>query len=148
MYRGAAGIFIVDDPAAEVDLPDTYGVDDIPLVIQDKRFDDDGSLDDSAPFMSSGGVLGDTILVNGTYDPFVEATTTLVRFRVLNASNAPVYNLGFTDERRLWLVGSDSGLLERPHDTRARAGRPRRTGRGRSACPVRRRGRPAQLRVV
>jgi blue copper oxidase len=118
VYRGAAGMFIVDDPDTPVDLPDTYGVDDIPLIIQDKRFDTDGSLDGSAPFMSTVGTLGDTILVNGTYDPYVEATTTLVRFRVLNASNARVYNLGFTDDREFWQVGTDSGLLERPHGTR------------------------------
>ncbi len=118
VYRGAAGMFIVDDPAADVELPDTYGVDDIPLILQDKRFDDDGALDYSAPLGSTTGILGDTILVNGTYDPYVEATTTLVRFRVLNASNARVYNLGFTDDRRFWQVGSDSGLLERPHETR------------------------------
>jgi FtsP/CotA-like multicopper oxidase with cupredoxin domain len=118
VYRGAAGMFVVDDPAADVELPDTYGVDDIPLILQDKRFDDDGSLDGSAPFGSTTGILGDTILVNGTYDPYVEATTKLVRFRVVNASNARVYNLGFTDDRRFWQVGSDSGLLEQPHETR------------------------------
>jgi FtsP/CotA-like multicopper oxidase with cupredoxin domain len=117
VYRGAAGMFIVDDPTRDIELPDTYGVDDIPLIIQDKRFDDDGSLAHSAPFASTTGILGDTILVNGTYDPYVEATTTLVRFRVVNASNARVYNLGFTDDRRFWQVGSDSGLLERPHET-------------------------------
>ena len=118
VYRGAAGMFIVDDPAANVALPDTHGVDDVPLIIQDKNFDDDGSLDDSAPIGSTVGLLGDTILVNGTYDPYFEATTRLVRFRVLNASNARVYNLGFTDDRPFWQVGSDSGLLERPHETR------------------------------
>ncbi|HEX6238784.1 MAG TPA: multicopper oxidase domain-containing protein [Acidimicrobiales bacterium] len=118
VYRGAAGMFIVDDPAADVALPDTYGVDDIPLIIQDKRFDDDGSLDGDGPMFSSVGLLGDTIVVNGTTDPHVEVTTELVRFRVLNASNARIYNLGFTDDRPFWQVGSDAGLLERPHRTR------------------------------
>jgi FtsP/CotA-like multicopper oxidase with cupredoxin domain len=44
-------------------------------------------------------------------------TTELVRLRVLNASNARVYNLGFPDGRSFWQVGSDAGLLERPHET-------------------------------
>ena len=118
VYRGAAGLFIVDDSAADVELPDTYGVDDIPLIIQDKNLDGDGSLDQSTPFMGTIGVLGDTIVVNGTYDPHIEVTTTLVRFRVLNASNARVYNLGLTDEREFWQIASDTGLLERPHGTR------------------------------
>jgi blue copper oxidase len=118
VYRGATGMFIVDDPAADIDLPDTYGVDDIPLIIQDKSFDDDGGLDDSTPFLGTIGVLGDTILVNGTHDPHVEVTTSLVRFRVLNASNARVYNLGLTDDRPFWQIASDAGLLEQPHETR------------------------------
>jgi FtsP/CotA-like multicopper oxidase with cupredoxin domain len=117
VYRGAAGMFIVDDPGADVDLPDTYGVDDIPLIIQDKSFDDDGSLERSTRMFSSVGVLGDTILVNGTHDPHVVASTSLVRFRVLNASNARVYNLGFPDDRPFWQIASDAGLLERPYET-------------------------------
>jgi FtsP/CotA-like multicopper oxidase with cupredoxin domain len=117
VYRGAAGMFLIDDPAAEVDLPDTYGVDDIPLIIQDKSFDSDGALQQSAPAFSQIGFLGDTIIVNGTYDPHVVATTELVRFRVLNASNARIYNLGFPDDRRFWQVASDAGLLEQPYET-------------------------------
>jgi blue copper oxidase len=117
VYRGAAGMFIVDDPAARVELPDTYGVDDIPLIIQDKSFDGDGSLRRGSPAFSQVGFLGSTILVNGTYDPYVEATTELVRFRILNASNARVYDLGFPDGREFWQVASDSGLLERPYRT-------------------------------
>jgi FtsP/CotA-like multicopper oxidase with cupredoxin domain len=67
VYRGIAGMFIVDDPQADVlPLPDTYGVDDIPLIIQDKRLNDDGSLDLSERIISPTGRLGDTILVNGT----------------------------------------------------------------------------------
>jgi FtsP/CotA-like multicopper oxidase with cupredoxin domain len=118
VYRGAAGMFILDDDEArDTGLPDDYGIDDVPLIVQDKRFDSDGSLDDSTSFMSNVGVLGDEILINGTHDPYFEATTSLVRFRVLNASNARVYNLGFADDRPYWLVGTDSGLLEQPHET-------------------------------
>jgi FtsP/CotA-like multicopper oxidase with cupredoxin domain len=41
----------------------------------------------------------------------------LVRLRVLNASNARVYDLGFDDDRPFQLVGTDGGLLARPHTT-------------------------------
>lgn len=44
-------MFIVDDPEAPVELPDTYGVDDVPLIVQDKAFD--GDLVDSERFLSS-----------------------------------------------------------------------------------------------
>jgi FtsP/CotA-like multicopper oxidase with cupredoxin domain len=115
VYRGAMGLFLLDDPESQaLDLPDTYGVDDIPLIIQDKRFNSDGSLSTGTPLLSEIGILGDEILVNGTHAPYFEASTTLVRFRVLNASNARVYNLGFTDGRAYWLIGTDSGLLESP----------------------------------
>lgn len=120
VYRGAAGMFLLDDPAESTvaaALPHTYGVDDIPLIIQDKSFDDDGSLESTSRIFSNLGTMGDTILVNGTYDPHVVATTELVRFRVLNASNARVYNLGFPDGRSFRQVASDSGLLEQPHET-------------------------------
>ena len=46
VYRGAAGLLIIDDdnPAAAA-LPATYGVDDIPVIIQDRDFTEDGQLD-------------------------------------------------------------------------------------------------------
>ncbi|HEY8544015.1 MAG TPA: multicopper oxidase domain-containing protein, partial [Acidimicrobiales bacterium] len=120
VYRGAAGLFLLDDPAAAdvaEALPHTYGVDDIPLIIQDKAFEDDGRLKARTQPFSNLGVMGDTILVNGTYDPHVVATTELVRFRLLNASNARIYNLGFTDDRTFHLIATDSGLLEQPYAT-------------------------------
>lgn len=118
VYKGAAGMFILDDEEARsTGLPDDYGTDDIPVIVQDKQLSSDGSLDDSGSFLSNLGVLGDEILVNGTHDPHFEATTSLVRLRVLNASNARVYNVGFDDDRPYWLVGTDSGLLEQPYET-------------------------------
>jgi hypothetical protein len=42
IYRGVAGMFILDDPVADaLPLPDEYGGNDIPLIIQDKRVNDD-----------------------------------------------------------------------------------------------------------
>lgn len=117
VYRGMTGMFLLDDPESQaLDLPATYGVDDIPVIIQDKAFHEDGALHSHEPFGSQVGVLADTILVNGTYDPYLEATTTLVRLRVLNASNARVYRLGLTDDRPYRLIGTDSGLLEAPDE--------------------------------
>ncbi|MEX0762381.1 MAG: multicopper oxidase domain-containing protein [Dehalococcoidia bacterium] len=113
VYRGAAGMFLLDDEdAAGLDIPGAYGLDDVPLIIQDKRFNSDGSLNMRQPVFSEVGILGDEILVNGTHDPYFEATTSLVRFRVLNASNARIYNLGFSDDREFSLIATDSGLLE------------------------------------
>ena len=115
VYRGAAGLFLLDDEASSgLDLPDEYGVDDIPLIIQDKAFNDDGTLDFEMPVGASLGILGDHILVNGTHDPHLDVGRERVRFRILNASNARTYNLGFAGDRAFQLIATDSGLLDAP----------------------------------
>lgn len=117
VYRGLAGVFILDDPAAsEVSdaLPHAYGVDDVPVVVQDKRFHADGTLDQSEPAFSNTGTRGSTILVNGTLGPYLDVTTERVRLRLLNGSNARVYDFGFADGREFDVVGADSGLLTEP----------------------------------
>ncbi len=115
VYRGVAGMFILDDPEADaLPLPHEYGVDDIPVILQDKRFHDDGSLDTSAGLISPTGLLGSDIVVNGTYDPHLNVTDSRVRFRLLNASNARIYDIGFDDDREFLLIGTDGGLLAAP----------------------------------
>jgi blue copper oxidase len=118
VYRGVAGLFLLDDQeAGALALPNRYGVDDIPVILQDKRFDRNGELDYRRSPFSPIGRLGDQLLVNGTHDPHLTITSQRVRLRLLNASTARVYNLGFADDRPFELVGTDGGLLERPHST-------------------------------
>lgn len=110
VYRGVAGLFLIeDDESDRLDLPREYGVDDVPLVVQDRLFDDSGELE----FRNTGGLglFGDTILVNGTYDPSFAVTRTLTRFRILNGSNTRFYNLGFTDDRSFRLAATENGLV-------------------------------------
>lgn len=119
VYRGLAGVFVVDDdnPAAR-QLPHTYGVDDVPVVVQDKRLTGDGRLDESGRGLSNTGLLGDRIVVDGTPDPHLDVTTERVRLRIVNASNARVYDFGFDDDRTYDLVATDGGLLAGPVPTR------------------------------
>ncbi|MFD4181378.1 multicopper oxidase domain-containing protein [Rhodococcus sp. NPDC058514] len=113
VYRGLAGLFLVDDEVTDaVDLPKTYGVDDIPLIIQDKRFTADGTLDESDP--TDIGLLGDTIVTNGIAGAHLSVSTEKVRLRILNGSAGRMYNLGFSDDREFHLVASDGGLLAAP----------------------------------
>ncbi len=112
VYRGLAGLWIVDDENSN-GLPSDYGIDDIPLVIQDRNFDDDGSLREDQR-IAIWGLMGNDILINGTYDPHLRVTTRRVRFRVLNGSNARMYNLRFSDDRRFHVVGGDCALLPKP----------------------------------
>jgi FtsP/CotA-like multicopper oxidase with cupredoxin domain len=128
VYRGVTGFFLIDDePGDALDLPREYGIDDVPLLIQDKKFTDDGDFDLSAgSFLDNFtgapafGIRGDKILVNGTYDPVFEVTRQRIRFRILNGSNARFYNLGFSDDRPFKLIASDNGFMpgEPPELTR------------------------------
>lgn len=115
-YQGIAGLLIIDDDNSEsLDLPNTYGVDDIPLVIQDKLLDDRGQLQFR---INQGALYGDQILVNGTWNPSLSIESGLIRFRLLNASNARIFYLGFEDDREFQLIATDGGFLESPFATR------------------------------
>jgi bilirubin oxidase len=116
VYRGLAGFFILEDENSDsLPLPKEYGVDDIPLVIQDKLFDSSGQFVYPREHQAiTAGLLGDTILVNGAYAPYLEVPAKLVRFRLLNGSAARRYNLGFTDNRVFQQIATDGGLLEAP----------------------------------
>lgn len=105
--QGLAGMIIVkDDAEAALDLPRTYGVDDIPVVIQDRRFTTGGAF--------VFGPFGDSVLVNGTPRPYVELPAQVVRLRLLNGSNARIYQLGFQDDHQFSIIGNDGGLLDAP----------------------------------
>jgi FtsP/CotA-like multicopper oxidase with cupredoxin domain len=112
VYRGLAGMFIIDDGTGR-ELPARYGIDDVPLILQDKRFAEDGS-PTGDPLTGTFGILGDHILVNGVHAPFMRVRTERVRFRILNGSNARRYHLTFADRRAFHVVGGDAGLLPAP----------------------------------
>jgi FtsP/CotA-like multicopper oxidase with cupredoxin domain len=120
VYRGLAGLFIIDDDNADsLAIPREYGVDDIPLIVQDRKFDDSGQFvyqrqGRFGALPGPAGMLGDTILVNGTLAPYVEVPQKLVRLRVLNASSGRRYNFGFSDNRAFHQIATDGGLLEAP----------------------------------
>ncbi|MFI5754236.1 multicopper oxidase family protein [Streptomyces sp. NPDC051569] len=113
VQRGLAGMFILDDTASRaLALPDTYGVNDLPVIVQDTKFD-------GARFVHAHGLtrtvgfLGDRTMVNGTLDPYKEVGDERVRLRLLNASTARTYDFGFDDSREFSLIGTDGGLLEK-----------------------------------
>ena len=87
VYYGLAGLIYIDDENSEqLNLPKEYGVNDIPLIVQDRSFNRDGSFAYRTTMM--GVVAGDTIMINGTVSPFLNVTKGNIRFRILNASNS------------------------------------------------------------
>jgi spore coat protein A len=114
VYMGLAGFYIMTD-AFEDGLPLPTGSNDVPLLIQDRLFNADGSLNypltDDTIF---AGVLGDRILVNGVIQPYFEVGRRKIRFRLLNGSNSRSYRLALSSGEPLFQIGSDGGLLPRP----------------------------------
>lgn len=105
--KGAAGLIIVqDDEEAQLPLPRTYGLDDFPIAVQDKRFNAAGQFI-FAPY-------GDSILVNGTPHPFLQCPAQVVRLRIANASTARYYPFGFADNRPFHVIAGEGGLLAAP----------------------------------
>ncbi len=116
VYKGLAGMIIVEDEqSAALELPKIYGVDDIPLILQDRFFDADFEFDYSPNMMEvMHGYHGDVFLVNGVVNPYVEAEAKEIRFRILNGSNSTVYDLGFDDGRSFKQIATDNAFLESP----------------------------------
>ena len=83
----------------------------MPLVIQDRAFNEDGSLSYTEDI--DAGFMGDTIVVNGSVSPrFAERA--LYRLRFLNASNVRDYPLELSNGAPLVQIAGDGGLLEAP----------------------------------
>ncbi|MFI8359165.1 multicopper oxidase family protein [Streptomyces sp. NPDC085612] len=130
VWRGLAGFFLVKDEAEEA-LPLPAGERDVPLMLCDRAFEEDGSFRYPAldPTLTEkagveeaygSGVLGDVQLVNGAPWPVLEVEGARYRLRFLNAANARRYRLRLTSDgdgpkgAPFVQVGSDCGLLERP----------------------------------
>jgi spore coat protein A len=128
VWRGLAGFHIVHDEEEDT-LPLPRADKDVPLMVCDRSFGEDGSfLYPSVDPSLQGepgvkeeymmGVLGDTILVNGAPWPYLEVSNTRFRFRILNASNTRRYELALDPEppegASFVQVGSDGGLLGAP----------------------------------
>jgi FtsP/CotA-like multicopper oxidase with cupredoxin domain len=106
--KGISGFIIVrDQEESGILLPRSYGVDDFPLVLQTKDFDDDKEI-----VVHSNS--DDVLMVNATPDPFLSVPAQVVRLRLLNGSSMRTFNLGFTGNPGFHQISSDGGLLESP----------------------------------
>ena len=120
VYHGLAGILqIEDDASLSADLPQTYGVDDFTLVLQDKAFDNAGKLTYSlSAEVFEDGFEADTLVVNGAVAPVRQKVPAgLVRLRILNACNARFLNLSLSNGAPLVVIASDGGFLASPVET-------------------------------
>jgi spore coat protein A, manganese oxidase len=129
VYAGLAGVYLIRDeldtgePGNPLGLP--AGPYEIPLVLQDKTFNPDGSL-----FYPTQGVtayhdewvpefFGDVAVVNAKAWPQLDVEPRRYRLRIVNGSQSRFYNLRFADEASgrplpFAQIGTDGGLLRAP----------------------------------
>ena len=130
VYAGLAGLYLIRD-AQDTGKPDNplglpAGGYEIPLVLQDKTFNADGSL-----FYPTVGVVpsvhpqwvpeffGDVAVVNAKIAPFAAVEPRRYRLRMVNGSQARFYNLKFTNTKNgkiqtFHQIGTDGGPLRAP----------------------------------
>lgn len=114
-YHGLAGMMIIDDDVSDaLPLPNRYGVDDLPVIIQDKTFDDQGRLLYSLFEAGEDGWFGDTVIINGAISPVATVPAGKVRLRLLNAANGRFYVIAFSDNRTFHKIATDGGFMEAP----------------------------------
>jgi blue copper oxidase len=121
VYSGLAGMMIVSDGADhDRGIPTTYGIDDLPIVLQDKRFGRNGEVVYQPDMMDiMHGFQGDTLLVNGVIAPVASVPAGIVRLRLLNAANARNFDLRFADRRPFFVIAGDAGYLSHPVEVRS-----------------------------
>lgn len=113
VYNGLVGMWTIEDANSNSQgLPNQYGVNDFPVILQDKRFGFSGVPEYKPPY--NDGFLGDTLLTNGVLEPVLEVGKTWIRLRLLNASNSRRYSLSLSNEQPMYLIASDQGLLTSP----------------------------------
>ncbi len=150
IYMGLAGFYIirggVDDevktlsgkpavlpnpaPVANANPLDRFY--EIPILIQDRSFNSDGSLfypdsrvlfdgftgpyspeTDIAPIWNPE-FFGNVIVVNGKTWPYLEVEQRRYRFRILNGSGSRFLILKFENDLPFWVLGADGGFLPQP----------------------------------
>ncbi len=115
IYYGLSGFYIIEDEKeTKLNLP--KGEFELPLMIQDRRFNDKYQLfyKDEKVLQDNNGVMGNVILVNTVPFPYHEVKTGKYRLRILNGSSVRTYKLAFDNIEKFYLIGTDAGLLEEP----------------------------------
>lgn len=125
VYAGLTGPYIIKDPCNILDCkicsPLPQGKYDIPLVIQDKSFNEDGSLyfpsnginPDTHPYWRPS-FFGNTNVVNGKVWPNLNVKKRPYRFRIVNSSNSRFYTFKLSNNEDFIIIGTDSGYVETP----------------------------------
>jgi spore coat protein A, manganese oxidase len=119
VLSGLAGLYLISDRNDTVNASMPQGKYDMPLVISDRAFYDNGSL-----LLSPDGVnptihpywgpefFGNVTCVNGKAWPNMDVDQGQYRFRITDISNARFYTLSMSNGMSFKLIGSDGGYMK------------------------------------
>jgi spore coat protein A, manganese oxidase len=121
VFAGLAAAYILRDDLDTGDEPNPIGIPggryEVPLVIQDRSFNSDGTFlyprSDIEGVTWIGEYFGDTMLVNGKVWPFLDVEPRMYRFRILNGCNARILTLDLGGPA-LWQIGAEGGMWDIP----------------------------------
>lgn len=132
VYAGLYGMYLLRGPEESALLPS--GDLEIPLILQDKTFSDDGAklrYEQQVAFTDRNSAtgkrtldatpefIGDFPVVNGQIWPVSLLRPRVYRLRFLNGANARFFNLSWKQDGSsatvpMWVIGSDGGFLPAP----------------------------------
>jgi len=111
VMMGMAAGYVLRDPVENaLGLPS--GDYEVPLIIQDRSFNPDGSF--KYPAVWGDMFFGDTFVVDGTAWPYFDVDRATYRFRVLNGCNSRTLTFAFSNGMSFDLIGIEGGLRETP----------------------------------
>jgi spore coat protein A, manganese oxidase len=121
VFAGLAAAYILRDEVDTGEEPNPIGIPggayEVPLVIQDRQFNPDGTFlyprSDIAGATWIGEYFGDVMLVNGKVWPFLDVEPRMYRLRILNGCNARILSLDLGGPS-LWQIGAEGGLWDTP----------------------------------
>jgi spore coat protein A len=121
VFAGLAAAYILRDEFDTGAEPNPIGIPggayEIPLVIQDRQFNSDGTFfyptSDIEGVTWIGEYFGDVMLVNGKVWPFLNVEPRMYRFRILNGCNARILNLDIGGPN-FWQIAAEGGMWDIP----------------------------------
>jgi spore coat protein A, manganese oxidase len=125
VMSGLAGFYTIRDVLDPVEYILPRGAYEIPIAIQDRSFNVDGTLwfpstgvTDAHPYWNPE-FFGNTIMVNGKVWPNLNVNQGEYRFHLLDGSNARFYNLTFVVKETgavlpFRLIGTEGGFIKSP----------------------------------
>jgi FtsP/CotA-like multicopper oxidase with cupredoxin domain len=124
VMSGLAGFYLIRDSKDSLGKNLPSGAYEMPLAIQDRTFQSDGSFyfpadeatnPDVHPYWSPE-FFGDTIMVNGLVWPNMDVSKTMYRFRLLDGSNARFYTISLETDSgapvEFTQIGTDGGYMK------------------------------------